>query len=59
MRTISDGIVQLASVYDHFSMIPEDPFHAGSRANTLVLAIRKRKGLKEDLPVLSYYADTL
>ena len=36
-----------------------DPMTAGSKLNELCLAIRKRKGKKEELPALGDYLDKL
>lgn len=35
------------------------PLDVGSKAETLVKAIRKRKGLKEDIPLLADYLDKM
>ena len=37
----------------------QDPLREDSLTNKIILAIRKRKGLKEETPLLSNYADKL
>ncbi|GKE08191.1 elongation factor 2-like protein, partial [Tanacetum coccineum] len=44
---------------DHWDMMPSDPLEEGSQANTLVKEIRKRKGLKEQITLLSDLEDNL
>ena len=40
-------------------MIKEFPLDAGSKAETLVKGIRKRKGLKEEFPKVEDYLDKM
>jgi elongation factor 2 len=44
--------------FDHWQKISGLPYEEG-RAADLVLAIRKRKGLKPELPLLEFYRDRL
>ena len=46
-------------VFDHWAYVKDDPFIQGSKAETIVTAIRKRKGLKEGIPALDNYLDKL
>ncbi|TVU29915.1 hypothetical protein EJB05_21507 [Eragrostis curvula] len=46
-------------VFDHWDMMSSDPLEAGSQAAQLVLDIRKRKGLKEQMTPLSEFEDKL
>lgn len=46
-------------VFDHWRIIGDDPLTAGSKANAIVLGIRKRKGLKEEIPALDNYLDKM
>jgi len=39
--------------------MPGDPFKEGSINNTNCLAIRKRKGLKEEMPLFENFYDKL
>nr|CAB3449131.1 unnamed protein product [Digitaria exilis] len=41
-------------VFDHWDMVPSDPLEASSHAAQLVLSVRKRKGLKEQMPPLPF-----
>jgi len=40
-------------------MLTSDPFDSTSKAGTLVDAVRKRKGLKEGIPLLENFIDKL
>jgi elongation factor 2 len=40
-------------------MIGSDPLDPGSQAGKIVCDIRKRKGIKENVPALSEYEDKL
>lgn len=46
-------------VFDHWQEYPGNPLEPKSLANTTVLAIRTRKGLKPDIPPLDNYMDKL
>jgi len=46
-------------VFDHWEMLTTDPFEAGTKAATLVEAVRKRKGLKVGIPELENFIDKL
>ena len=39
--------------------LPSDPMNEGSQAHGIVMATRKRKGLKYELPVFENYYDKL
>ncbi len=45
--------------FDHWKLIEGDAMEDKTRANDVVMAIRKRKGLPVQLPELSRYLDTL
>jgi len=45
--------------FDHWEPMTGDPFVDGNKCNETVLAVRKRKGLKEGVPELSQYLDKL
>lgn len=45
-------------MYSHV-MRPQDPLAPGNQANTILLDIRKRKGLKPEPSALSEYEDKL
>jgi len=42
--------------FSHWQTVGGDPFEDGSKANKIVMAIRKRKGLLEMLPGFDHYA---
>jgi len=46
-------------VFDHWQLMSGSPIEAGSKLETMVKAIRKRKGLNEDIPSLDRYYDKL
>ena len=46
-------------IFDHWEAMPDDPLKDGTRTNDLVKAIRKRKGIKEELVPLNEYEDKL
>jgi elongation factor 2 len=45
--------------FDHWEPMTGDPYTAGNKCNETVLAVRKRKGLKEELPALGQYLHKL
>ena len=59
LRGNTSGQAFPQSVFDHWEMMQGNPLEAGDWLNKLVLEIRKRKGLKEEIPVLSNYLDKL
>eukprot|EP01066_Platyproteum_vivax_P010683 Platyproteum_vivax@DN4811_c0_g1_i2.p1 len=46
-------------VFDHWALLSGDPFEANSKMADLIKTIRKRKGLKEEIPALDNYYDKL
>ena len=46
-------------VFDHWQILTGDPLEDGSKANQVVLATRKRKGLQEGIPPLDRFMDKL
>jgi len=59
LRAATSGQAFPQCVFDHWQLLNHDPMEDGSRANEIVLAIRRRKGLKEGLPELDRYLDKL
>jgi len=47
------------SIFDHWELMNGSPLDKGSRVERVVLGIRKRKGLKPEIPPLGNYYDTL
>jgi elongation factor 2 len=45
--------------FDHWEPMSGSPWDDNSKCNETVAAVRKRKGLKEDIPELSQYLDKL
>jgi elongation factor 2 len=59
LRAATSGQAFPQCVFDHWQMMNWDPMESGSRTYDIVMGIRKRKGLKEELPELSRYLDKL
>jgi elongation factor 2 len=59
LRAATSGQAFPQCVFDHWEVMGADPMQAGSQANTLVLDIRKRKGIKPEVQPLGEYEDKL
>jgi len=59
LRSNTGGQAFPQCVFDHWKVVQGDPFEKGSKAEEIVLATRKRKGLTEDIPPLDRYLDKL
>jgi elongation factor 2 len=59
LRAATSGQAFPQCVFDHWDVMGADPLAAGSQANTIVLDIRKRKGLKPEPAPLADYEDKL
>jgi len=59
LRSNTAGQAFPQCVFDHWQMLPADPFDSSSKAYAIIMAARKRKGLKEELPDLNNYLDKL
>jgi elongation factor 2 len=59
LRANTSGQAFPQSVFHHWEQYPGNPMAAGNQAGDLVLRIRKRKGLKEEIPGLDNYFDKL
>ena len=59
LRAATSGQAFPTMLFDHWEAMPDDPIKPGTRTNELVKGIRKRKGLKEDVPLLNEYEDKL
>ena len=57
LNTVTSGQSFLQYTFDHWELIKEDPFDVKSKAYELTMNIRKRKGLKQELPIISDYID--
>lgn len=59
LRASTSGQAFPQCVFSHYAQIPSDPLQAGSQANATMLAIRKRKGMKEITPDIADFEDRL
>lgn len=59
MRTETQGKAFPQCIFDHWDFFSGDPFEEGSSAYDLIMKVRKRKGLKIELPKLENYLDKL
>ncbi|XP_014670549.1 PREDICTED: elongation factor 2-like [Priapulus caudatus] len=59
LRSNTGGQAFPQCVFDHWQILPGDPFEEGSKPRTVVNDSRKRKGLKEGIPDLANYLDKL
>jgi len=59
LRSNTSGQAFPQCVFDHWQALPGNPLEVNSKPNVLVLQIRKRKGLPEEIPPLDRYLDKL
>jgi elongation factor 2 len=59
LRSNTGGQAFPQCVFDHWEVMNDDPMKDGSKTNAIILAIRKRKSLKEEVPKLDDYYDKL
>lgn len=59
LRSGTGGQAFPQCVFDHWQILPGDPFEATSKPAQVVVDTRKRKGLKEGIPELANYLDKL
>ena len=59
LREATSGRAFPQCVFDHWEQMTGDPMEVGSKANEIVEAIRKRKGLKPGIPGLENFIDKL
>ena len=57
LRSLTSGQAFPQSSFSHWDVINQDPFDVKSKAYEITMAIRKRKGLKQELPILADYID--
>jgi len=57
LNAISSGKILLQLYFDHWELIYNDPFDVKSKSYDIMMNIRKRKGLKLELPKLEDYID--
>ncbi|ETE61649.1 Elongation factor 2 [Ophiophagus hannah] len=59
LRSNTGGQAFPQCVFDHWQILPGDPYDANSRPFQVVAETRKRKGLKEGIPPLDNFLDKL
>merc|ERR1712000_575026 len=59
LRSHTGGQAFPQCVFDHWQMMNGDPLDATSKVGQIIQGIRKRKGLKEEIPALDNYLDRL
>jgi len=59
LRAATSGQAFPQSVFDHWEPMNGDPLELGSKLNEMVKVMRKRKGIKEEIPGLDHYYDKL
>jgi elongation factor 2 len=59
LRSLTSGKAFPQCVFDHWEILGADPTEAGSKAQSVVDGIRKRKGLKPGIPALDNFIDKL
>lgn len=59
LRAATSGRAFPQCVFDHWEEFTDDPMKPESRAGALVANVRKRKGLKEEIPLLENFIDKL
>ena len=57
LRSLTSGQAFPQCTFAHWDLINQDPFDVKSKAYQITMDIRKRKGLKQELPVLADYID--
>merc|ERR1712232_130130 len=59
LRSQTSGQAFPQCVFDHWNIVNGDPLKEGSKVETMVLDVRKRKGLKPVIPELSSLEDKM
>jgi elongation factor 2 len=59
LRAATSGRAFPQCVFDHWEELNGDPLEEGSKANQIIEATRKRKGLKPGVPPLENFVDKL
>lgn len=59
LRSNTGGQAFPQCVFDHWRVLPGDPFDLDSKPGVVVAETRKRKGLKQEIPALDNYLDKL
>lgn len=59
LRSHTQGQAFPQCVFDHWQVIPGDPLDTTSKAHVIVMGVRKRKGLQDEIPPLDRFFDKL
>jgi len=59
LRSQTSGQAFPQCVFDHWQIVQGDPLEVGSKAESIVLNTRKRKGIQEGIPPLDRFLDKL
>lgn len=59
LRSSTGGQAFPQCVFDHWAVMPGDPFDSSSKPGEVVTVTRKRKGMKEGIPALDNYLDKM
>ena len=59
LRSNTAGQAFPQCVFDHWQILPGDPYEPTSKPGIVVTDTRKRKGLKEGIPALDNYLDKM
>lgn len=59
LRSNTAGQAFPQCVFDHWQILPGNPFDATTKPGQVVVDTRKRKGLKEGIPALDNFLDKL
>lgn len=59
LRSNTGGQAFPQCVFDHWQILPGDPFDPKTKPAEVIATTRKRKGLKEGIPALDNYLDKL
>jgi elongation factor 2 len=57
LRSLTSGQAFPQTMFDHWELITDDPLDTKSRSYTIAMNIRKRKGIKQELPKLEDLLD--
>jgi elongation factor 2 len=59
LRSATGGQAFPQCVFDHWAVLPGDPFEPSSKPASVVTEARKRKGLKAEVPALDHFFDKM
>ncbi|KAG1446394.1 hypothetical protein G6F55_011562 [Rhizopus delemar] len=59
LRSATSGQAFPQAVFDHWQIMSGNPCEEGNKVYDIIRAVRKRKGLTEDIPGLDKYYDKL